>query len=158
VGWLLALCGWPSRARAGQGSGRGRPAGEGSGEESRVFSSPAELAPLAFQCKPARAGRGPALPPRLPCAFPVVTLQEQTGDLGSRCCATRRLLLANGSYTGGKALPETPLSAGGAGPSSGGYSPSELGALLTSVRDPGISERGSRRLQDPSASLWAGVT
>lgn len=52
-------------------------------------------------------------------------------------------------------------SAGAAGcpiPSSGGYSLSELGALLTSVCDPGIFECCSRRLQDPSTSLWAGVT
>lgn len=43
-------------------------------------------------------------------------------------------------------------------PSSGGYSPSELGALPTSVCDPGVSECRPRRLQDPSGSLWAGVT
>lgn len=40
------------------------------------------------------AGRfAPCLPP----ALPILALQDQTGDLGSRCCSTRRLFLANRS-------------------------------------------------------------
>lgn len=74
--------------------------------------------PWHFSANLPMQGVGWALPPCLPPALPVLALQEQTGDPGSWCCATRRLFLANRSYTGGKALqelcpalPETQLSA-----------------------------------------------
>lgn len=74
--------------------------------------------PWHFSANLPMQGVGWALPPCLPPALPVLALQEQTGDPGSWCCATRRLFLANRSYAGGKALrelcpalPETQLSA-----------------------------------------------